>query len=84
MVSNKYLYFGSYRISDLEIMKMIMKFEIKTLDCRFEVIVFELCLQYYTYFLTNTLGKCIKPFIPRVMGKILSLLFFDKDGFGIK
>ena len=29
------------------------------------------------------LGKVDNPFIP-VIGEILSLLFFDKDGFGIK
>ena len=35
-------------------------------------------------FRTNTLGKGVNPFILSTMGQIVSLLFFKKDGFGIK
>ena len=48
--------------------------------------VSEFLLQSYNciLFWTNTLGKSIYPFIPPAMGWILPLLFFYKDGFGIK
>ena len=45
---------------------------------------FELQLYYYVHFQTNTLGKGMNPLILLVMDLILSLLFFCKDGFGIK
>ena len=37
---------------------------------------------YYIHFQTNTLEKGSEP--PTAMGKIVSLQFFNKDGFGIK
>ena len=56
----------------------------KVLDCSLKVSEFQLHLHYYIHFCTNTLGKGMNPFIPLAMSRIVSLLFFYKDGFGIK
>ena len=48
---------------------------VKVLDGGIVVSEFVLQLHYYVHFRTNTLGKGINPLI---------LLFFKKDGFGIK
>ena len=56
----------------------------KVLDCGLKVSNFERQLCYYIPFLTNTLEKGMNTLIPLAMGKIVPLLFFYKDGFGIK
>ena len=56
----------------------------KVLDCGLEVSEFELQSCYYVHFRTNTFEKAMNPLILRAVGKIVSLLFFYKDGFGIK
>ena len=57
---------------------------VKALDCGIVVSEFELQLHYYVYFRTNTLGKYMNPLILTAIGLIVPLLFFSKDGFGIK
>ena len=52
------------------------------LDCDIVVSEFELQLRYYVHFWT--LREGMDPLITPVMGQILPLLFFYKDGFGIK
>ena len=52
----------------------------KVLDCGHKVSKFKFYLCYYIHFWISTLGKSIPP----AMGEIISLLFFYKDGFGIK
>ena len=54
------------------------------LECDIVVSKFELQLHYYVHFRTNTFGKGMNPLIPLVMGLVVPLLFFYKDGFGIK
>ena len=39
---------------------------------------------YYIHFRTNTLGEVLNPIILPAVGLIVILLFFYKDGFGIK
>ena len=56
----------------------------KVLDCNIIKCKFELQLYYYVLFWANTLGKSINPLILPVMSEIVLLLFFYKDGFGIK
>ena len=56
----------------------------KVLDCGLEESNFELQLHYYIHFWANSLGKDMKLLILPVIGSIVSLLFFYKDGFGIK
>ena len=57
----------------------------KVLDYDLEVSEFEHQLRYYFHFRTNTLGESIESSYPRpAMGWILSLLFYYRDGFGIK
>ena len=56
----------------------------KVLDCSVEVCEFELQLRYYIHFWNNALGKDISLLIPPAMGSIVPLLFFYRDGFGIK
>ena len=51
---------------------------VNVLDC--DIVKRELKLQSYSYFQTNMLEKGI----PYAMGNIVPLLFFYKDGFGIK
>ena len=48
----------------------------KELDCGLEANEFEFQSRYYVHFRNDTLGK--------VNVKIVSLLFFYKDGFGVK
>ena len=57
---------------------------VKVLDCGIVVSEFELQLHYYVHFQTNTLGKGMNLLILPAMGYKASLLFFKKDGFGIK
>ena len=57
---------------------------VKAMDCRIVVRKFELQLPYYVHFRTNTLGKGMNPLIIPARGQIVALLFFEKDGFGIK
>ena len=45
---------------------------------------FEFQSRYNVHFRTNTLGKLINSLIPPDMDKIVPLLFFYKDGFGIR
>ena len=52
---------------------------VKTIDSRIVVGEFELQSRYYVDFLTNNHGKGMNPLFPPV-----PLLFFSKDGFGIK
>ena len=54
----------------------------KVLDYVLYVSKFKLQSRYY--FQTNNFGKGMNPYIPTAMGLIVSLLFFYKDGFGIK
>ena len=56
----------------------------RLLDCSLEVNVFELQSRYYIHFQTNTLGKGVNYLIPPALAYIVSLLFFDKDDFGIE
>ena len=54
------------------------------MDCNLIVSEFELQLFYYIHYRTNTLGKYMNSIVPPTMGQIVPLLFFYKDGFGIK
>ena len=56
----------------------------KALDCHVEVTEFELQTYNYIHFGSNTIGKGMKPLILQAIGYIVSLVFFYKDGFGIK
>ena len=51
------------------------------LDCDIVIREFELQTRHYVHLRTNTLGKGMSS---PTMDPIVSLLFFDKDGFGIK
>ena len=53
------------------------------LDFDILVSVFELQSRFYTYFRTNIFGKCMFPYL-ETMDQKVSLLLFNKDGFGIK
>ena len=57
---------------------------VKALDYGIVVSTFEFQLRYYIQFRANTLGKSMNPLNLPTMGLIALLLFFDKDGFGIK
>ena len=57
---------------------------VKTLDCRIVVSEFELQSRYYDHFRTNTLAEGMNRLILPAMGWIASLLFYYKNGFGIK
>ena len=57
---------------------------VKVLNRCLEISEFKLQSRYYIYFWTNTLGKSMNLVIPLVMSYIELLLFFYKDGFGIK
>ena len=57
---------------------------VKTMDSGIVVSDFELQSCYYFYFKTNTLVKGLNLHIIPAMGFIISLLFFYKDGFGVK
>ena len=57
----------------------------KVLNCNLEVSEFELPSRYYVYFQTNTFWeRHWTSLILLAMGLVVSLLFFNKDGFGIK
>ena len=53
---------------------------------RYDIVVreFELQSGYYTLFRTNYIKKGMNSLIPLIMGLIVQLLFFYKDGFCIK
>ena len=57
---------------------------VKAMDCRIVVSEFELQSCYYVHFQTNTLGKDMNLLILQAIGQIIPLLFFSKDGIGIK
>ena len=57
---------------------------VKVLDGRIIVSEFKLQSRYYVHFRTNTLGKGKNLLIFLAMGWVAPLLFFLKDGFGIK
>ena len=57
---------------------------VKSLNCGIIVREFELYLSYNVHFRTNTLEKGMNPLIFESTGKIVPLLSFWKDGFGIK
>ena len=56
----------------------------KVLHCGLEVSEFDLQAWYYVHFQTNILRKGMKLLILPTIDKIVSLLFFYKDGFGFK
>ena len=51
------------------------------LDCEIILSEFELHSRYYVHFWANTLGNNVNSYISLALGKIL---FFYKNGFGIK
>ena len=55
---------------------------LKAMD--YAIIIYELLSRYYVQFGSNTRGKGMTPLIIPTMGWIVPLLFFYKDGFGIK
>ncbi len=57
---------------------------VKAMDCGIVAREFVLQSRYYVHFRANTLGKGTNPLILPAMGKIVPLLFFYKNGFGIK
>ena len=57
---------------------------VKAMDCGIVVREFVLQSRYYVHFRANTLGKGMNPLILPSMGKIVPLLFFLENGFGIK
>ena len=56
----------------------------KVLNCVLKVSKFKHQLCYCIPFEINTLGGGINPLLSPVMDYIISLMFFYKDGFGIK
>ena len=57
---------------------------VKAMDCGIVVREFVLQSRYYVHFRANTLGKGMNPLILPAMGKIVPLLFFEENSFGIK
>ena len=57
---------------------------VNVLDCDIIVSTFEFQLPFNVHFQTNTLWKCMNPFITPVMSLIAPLLLFPRDGFGMK
>ena len=57
---------------------------VKVLDREITVTKFKLNLHYYTHFRANALGKGMNLLIFPAISYIVPLLFFYKDGFGIK
>ena len=57
---------------------------IKAMDCGIVVREFILPSRYYVHFRANTLGKGMNLLILPAMGKIVPLLLFKENGFGIK
>ena len=57
---------------------------VKVMDCGIVISEFELQSRYNINFRTNTHGKGMKPLNLPAIGQIVVLVFFSKDGFGIK
>ena len=57
---------------------------VKAMDFGIVVREFELQSFYYVHFRTSTLAKGMNPLILPAMGKIVLLLLFWKDDFGIR
>ncbi len=57
---------------------------VKAMDCRSVVSEFVLHSRYYVPCRAKTLGKGMNPLIRPAMGKIVPLLFFYENGFGIR
>ena len=57
---------------------------VKAMDCGIIVGEFVLQSRYYVHIRANTIGKGMNPLILPAMGKIVPLLFFLENGFGIK
>ena len=57
---------------------------VKAMDCGIVGREFVLQSRYYVHFRANTLGKGMNPLILPAMDKIVPLLFFSENGFGIK
>ena len=57
---------------------------VKAMDSGIVVREFVLQSRYYVHFRANILGKGTNPLILPAMGKIVPLLFFLENGFGIK
>ena len=57
---------------------------VKAMDCGNVVSEFVLQSRYYVDFLANTQGKGMNPVILSAIGKIVPLLFFSENSFGIK
>ena len=53
-------------------------------DCDIVVCKFELPSYFYVHFWNNTHGKAMNPIVSSAVGWIVPLLFYYKDGFGIK
>ena len=53
-------------------------------DCDIEVSELKFLSRYYVHFRGNTHGKGMNTIISVPMGLIVPLLFFNKDGFGLK
>ena len=56
----------------------------KMVDCGFEVIEFELQSSNYIHFQTNINENGSERRYPPAMSQIVSLLFFNKNSFGIQ
>ena len=54
------------------------------LDGAIQVSKFALQSHYYVHFRTNIPGKGMNSLISPAIDQMISLLFFNKDGFGIK
>ena len=57
---------------------------VKVMDCGIVVSKFVFHSRYYIHFRANTFGKDMNPLILPAMGWIVPVLFFSKNGFGIK
>ena len=57
---------------------------VKVANCDIVINEFELSWGSYDHFRTTILGKVRTPLFPTAVGYIVPLLFFYKDGFGIK
>ena len=57
---------------------------VKSMECGIVVSEFKLQSRYYVHFQANYLRKGMNPLILLAMGKIIPLLIFSENGFGIK
>ena len=57
---------------------------VKVMNCGSIESEFVLQLRYYVHFQANTLGNGMNPLILPAMGKIVLLLFFLENNFGVK